>query len=75
MRARARAGQIDATQAEEFARPVVDALLTGTPPIFVRGGKNSFKLPLLKKLLPTAMFDAKLSRIFDLDRLGKAQPE
>ena len=54
---------------------MVDALLTGTPPIFVRGGKNSFKLPLLKKLLPTAMFDAKLSRIFDLDRLGKAQPE
>ncbi|MBL0351186.1 MAG: SDR family NAD(P)-dependent oxidoreductase [Dechloromonas sp.] len=75
VRARARAGQIDATPAEEFARPVVDALLAGTPPIVVRGGRNSFKLPLLKKLLPTAMFDAKLSRIFGLDRLGKAQPE
>lgn len=70
VRARAQAGQKDATPAEEFVRPVVDALLAGTPPIVVRGGKNSVKLPLLKKLLPTAMFDAKLSRIFGLDRLG-----
>lgn len=69
--ARAQAGQKDATPAEEFVRPVVDALLAGTPPIVVRGGKNSVKLPLLKKLLPTAMFDVKLSRIFGLDRLGK----
>ena len=71
VRARAQAGQKDATPAEEFVRPVVDALLAGTPPIVVRGGKNSVKLPLLKKLLPTAMFDAKLSRIFGLDRLGR----
>ncbi len=70
VRARAQAGQNDATPAEEFVRPVVDALLAKTPPIVVRGGKNSVKLPLLKKLLPTAMFDAKLSRIFGLDRLG-----
>lgn len=71
VRARAQAGQKDATPAEEFVRPVVDALLAGTPPIVVRGGKNSVKLPLLKKLLPTAMFDAKLSWIFSLDRLRK----
>jgi NAD(P)-dependent dehydrogenase (short-subunit alcohol dehydrogenase family) len=71
VRARAQAGQIDATPAESFVRPVVDALLAGTPPTVVRGGKNSVKLPLLKKLLPTAIFDAKLSRIFGLDRLGK----
>ena len=71
VRARAQAGQKDATPAEEFVRPVVDALLAGTPPIVVRGGKNSVKLPLLKKLLPTALFDVKLSRIFGLDRLGK----
>jgi NAD(P)-dependent dehydrogenase (short-subunit alcohol dehydrogenase family) len=70
VRARAQAGQNDATPAEEFVRPVVDALLAKTPPNVVRGGKNSVKLPLLKKLLPTAMFDAKLSRIFGLDRLG-----
>ena len=71
VRARAQAGQNDATPAEEFVRPVVDALLSGTPPIVVRGGKNSVRLPLLKKLLPTALFDAKLSRVFGLDRLGK----
>ncbi len=71
VRARAQAGQNGATPAEEFVRPVVDALLAATPPTIVRGGRNSFKLPLLKKLLPTAMFDARLSRIFGLDRLGK----
>jgi len=50
---------------------VVDALLAASPPIVVRGGKNSTKLPLLKKWLPTATFDAKLSKIFGLDRLRK----
>lgn len=71
VRARAQAGQKGATPAEEFVRPVVDALLAATPPTVVRGGRNSVKLPLLKKLLPTAMFDARLSRVFGLDRLGK----
>jgi NAD(P)-dependent dehydrogenase (short-subunit alcohol dehydrogenase family) len=71
VRARAQAGQKGATPAEDFARPVVDALLAATPPTVVRGGRNSVKLPLLKKLLPTAMFDARLSRVFGLDRLGK----
>jgi hypothetical protein len=37
--------------------------------VVVRGGTNSVRLPLLKKLLPTRVFDAKLSRIFGLDRL------
>jgi NAD(P)-dependent dehydrogenase (short-subunit alcohol dehydrogenase family) len=71
VRARAQAGQKGATPAEEFVQPVVDALLSATPPTVVRGGRNSVKLPLLKKLLPTAMFDARLSRVFGLDRLGK----
>ncbi len=71
VRARAQAGQKGATPAEEFVRPVVDALLAATPPTVVRGGRNAVKLPLLKKLLPTAMFDARLSRVFGLDRLGK----
>jgi NAD(P)-dependent dehydrogenase (short-subunit alcohol dehydrogenase family) len=71
VRARAQAGQKGATPAEEFVRPVVDALLAASPPTVVRGGTNSVKLPLLKKLLPTAMFDARLSRVFGLDRLGK----
>ena len=71
VRARAQAGQKGATPAEEFVRPVVDALLAATPPTVVRGGRNAVKLPLLKKLLPTAMFDSRLSRVFGLDRLGK----
>lgn len=70
IRARALAGQQSATPAEEFVRPVVDALLAINPPAVVRGGKNSFVLPLLKKLLPTARFDAKLSERFGLDQLS-----
>ncbi|HEY8023454.1 MAG TPA: SDR family NAD(P)-dependent oxidoreductase [Burkholderiaceae bacterium] len=66
--ARARAGQRGATPAEEFVRPIVDALLAGKHPV-IRGGKNSFRLPLLKKLLPIATLDAKLSALFGLDRL------
>ena len=70
IRARALAGQRGATAADEFVHPVVDALLASNPPPVIRGGKNSFKLPLLKKLLPTAMLDAKLSALFGLDRLA-----
>lgn len=66
--ARARAGQQGATPAEEFVRPIVDALLAGKPAV-IRGGKNSFRLPLLKKLLPIATLDAKLSTLFGLDKL------
>lgn len=69
IRARAQAGQQGATAAEAFVPPVVAALLAADPPSVVRGGKNSFKLPLLKRLLPTAMFDAKLAKAFGLDRL------
>jgi NAD(P)-dependent dehydrogenase (short-subunit alcohol dehydrogenase family) len=69
--ARAQAGQQGATPAEEFVVPVVDALLAAEPPAIVRGGKNSTKLPLLKKLLPLAMFDAKLAKAFGLDKLPR----
>jgi hypothetical protein len=37
----------------------------------IRGGANSVRLPLLKKLLPAAMFDAKLSKLFGLEALKK----
>lgn len=70
IRARAQAGQQDATPAEKFVRPVVDALLASKPPIVIRGGKNCVKLPLLKKLLPATVLDAKLSALFGLDRLS-----
>jgi NAD(P)-dependent dehydrogenase (short-subunit alcohol dehydrogenase family) len=69
IRARAQAGQKDATPADVFAVPVVEALLRNPPPRVIRGGANSVRLPLLKRWLPAAMFDAKLSKLFGLDSL------
>jgi NAD(P)-dependent dehydrogenase (short-subunit alcohol dehydrogenase family) len=69
IRARAQAGQLGAMPADVFVVPVVDALLRSSPPRVVRGGTNSVRLPLLKRLLPAAMFDAKLSKLFGLDAL------
>lgn len=66
VRARAQAGQLGATPAAEFVRPVVDALLSAKPPVVVRGGKGSTTLPLLKRWLPTRRFDAILSKRFGL---------
>jgi NAD(P)-dependent dehydrogenase (short-subunit alcohol dehydrogenase family) len=66
IRARAQAGQIGATPAEEFVIPVVDALLRSNPPVWVRAGKGSFVLPLLKRLLPDRSFDALMSKRFGL---------
>ncbi len=66
IRSRAQAGQQNATPAETFVVPVVDALLNRMPPVRVRGGKGSTLLPLLKWLLPTRRFDAILSRRFGL---------
>ncbi len=69
IRARAQAGQQDATPAEDFAVPVVEALLHNSPPRVIRGGANCVRLPLLKRWLPASMFDAKLSKFFGLDAL------
>lgn len=66
IRARAQAGQVKATPADAFVKPVVDALLQPQPPVRVRGGKGSFVLPLLVRLLPTRMLDAVLSKKFGL---------
>jgi len=68
IRARAQAGQQDATPVEAFVVPVVDGLLQRKPPAIIRGGKNSVRLPLLKKLLPLRTFDALIARTFGLDR-------
>ena len=69
IRARAQAGQQDATPAESFVVPVVEALLRNSPPRVIRGGTHSVRLPLLKRWLPAAMFDARLSKFFGLDAL------
>jgi len=66
IRARAQAGQVGATPAAQFAGPIVDALLQPNPPVWVRGGKGSLLLPLLKKLLSARRFDALMSKRFGL---------
>lgn len=68
IRARAQAGQRNATPAEEFVVPVVGKLLQESPPAIIRGGEGGVKLPLLKKLLPRRAFDRQLSKMFGLDK-------
>ena len=68
--ARAQAGQQGATPTEAFVEPVVDKLLQDNPPAVIRGGKGSFSLVWMSRLLPTALFDRSLSRRFGLDALG-----
>jgi NAD(P)-dependent dehydrogenase (short-subunit alcohol dehydrogenase family) len=69
VRYRAQAGQQDATDPVVFARPVVSALLRDRAPRVIRGGRNSVRLLWLKRLLPAAMLDAKMMRLFGLDTL------
>ena len=69
IRARAQAGQQGAMPAEKFVIPIVKSLLRESPPRIVRGGTNSLLLPILKRLLPAAVIDARLSQHFGLDLL------
>jgi NAD(P)-dependent dehydrogenase (short-subunit alcohol dehydrogenase family) len=68
VRARAQAGQRGATPVQAFVVPVVEKLLRDKPPLVIRGGNNSLRLPLMKKLLPMATFDRIVSKVFGLDR-------
>ena len=67
IQARAQAGQQGAMPADEFVRQVVDDLLASKTPAIIRGGKNSTRLPLMKRWLPTSVFDNLLSKTFGLD--------
>lgn len=67
IQARAQAGQQGAMPADEFVMDVVDSLLRAAPPAVIRGGTNSFKLPLLKRCLPTSAFDKLMAKTFGLD--------
>lgn len=42
--------------------------VTDAAPVVVRGGAHSFRLPFLKRWLPTRVVDRKLSKMFGLDR-------
>lgn len=67
--ARAQAGQQNATPTDEFVGPVVEKLLAGKVPPVIRGGRGSFTLVMLKRLLSTRMFDSVMARRFALDNL------
>jgi len=64
--ARAQAGQQNATPVAAFVEPVVGRLLSAAPPAVMRGGRGSFSLVWLRRLLPTRLFDAVMSRKFGL---------
>ena len=66
IQARAQAGQQNATPTDEFVAPVLDKLLSASPPAVIRGGRGSVQLVMLKRLLPAKLFDKMLSRRFGL---------
>lgn len=69
IQARAEVSQVNATPVEEFAQKLVAAVMSEKPPAVVRIGKLSTYLPLMKKIMPTGMLDAKLKKKFGLNRL------
>jgi len=65
--ARAQAGQRGAMPTDEFVTGVIDKLLASKTPAIIRGGKNSTRLPLMKRWMPTSVFDNLLAKTFGLD--------
>lgn len=63
---RASLSQANATLAKDFAKQLVDQLLTDNIPPEIRLGKKSLQIPLLKKLLPTKILDNLLTKRFGL---------
>jgi short-subunit dehydrogenase len=66
---RARAGQLDATEATKFARRIVGAVTREKPPRLLRFGKNSWKMPFYKWAFPAPLMDFVLRRLFGLHLL------
>lgn len=69
IRGRAQISQKGATPSEVFAATVVAHLLNPMAGSICRTGAQSTRLPLLKRLLPTKSLDAKMQKLFGLDRL------
>jgi short-subunit dehydrogenase len=70
VKARATASQKDPTSAEEFSKVLIDKLFQARISKIIRIGKQSTRLPLLKKL-PVDMLDAMMIKTFGLDKLKK----
>jgi NAD(P)-dependent dehydrogenase (short-subunit alcohol dehydrogenase family) len=70
IRIRARASQERPTSAEEFSRLLVNKLSQKKIPRLIRIGRESVRLPLLKKL-PVGLLDYIMTKAFGLDKLKK----
>lgn len=66
---RANGSQVVATPVEIFAKTIVKIIRKGTIPPLLPIGKKSFSLHLLKKVLPTKLFDSLLRNKFGLNSL------
>lgn len=66
IRARANASQTNPTPASDFARDVLNAVQRTNPPRLLRTGNGSTALPLMARLLPTALLERILSKRFKL---------
>jgi len=69
VRGRAQLSQRGATPSDVFAATVVAHLLNPMAGPICRAGAQSTRLPLLKRLLSTKRLDAKMQKLFGLDRL------
>ena len=69
VRGRAQLSQRGATPSEVFAATVVAHLLNPKAGPICRTGSLSTRLPLLKRVLPTKSLDARMQKLFGLDRL------
>ncbi len=69
---RAQISQQGAMPAHAFARQVASALLADDVSPVLRGGPHSFRLPFLKRWLPTRTLDRKMSHLFGLGTLRQA---
>lgn len=70
VKARAYSSQKDPTPVEEFSKVLIDKLFRKKIPKIIRIGKQSTRLPLLKKL-PMDMLDNMMTKMFGLDKLKK----
>jgi len=68
VKSRAYSSQKDPTSAEEFSKVLIDKLFRKKIPKVIRIGKQSMRLPLLKKL-PVSILDKMMIKSFGLDKL------
>lgn len=72
--ARAKSHLINPTPAEDLAKKIVRMAARDKCPGVVRMGRESFKLPLAKAILPQRLIDRILAGKYELVKLGKAFP-